>query len=101
MWNLNRESIFRFCRLQEMDAAWFGAIGVSACIFVRDFLAVRGLLAVMSCCWPNSHWIPRALARFALAPGSRGLGLLMGRGWHLVYDLALADAGPAELGHSQ
>ena len=43
LWNLNQESISDFNAFKPYMMAGFAAIGVGACIFVQDFLAVRGL----------------------------------------------------------
>ena len=47
LWNLNQESISDFAAYKKWMLLGFGAIGVSACIFVRDFLAVRGLAVML------------------------------------------------------
>jgi hypothetical protein len=46
LWNLNRENIADFASYKPMMLLGFGAVGVLACVFVRDFLAVRGLAIV-------------------------------------------------------
>jgi hypothetical protein len=43
LWNLNQESISDFAIFKTPMMAGFAAIGVCACLFVQDFLAVRGL----------------------------------------------------------
>src|SRR5690349_18748884 len=47
LWNLNNESISDFASYKNLMLVGFGAIGVLTCIFVRDFLAVRGLAVVL------------------------------------------------------
>ena len=47
VWNLSQESIADFENLKPYLFALFMAVGLGACIFVRDFLAVRGLAVVM------------------------------------------------------
>lgn len=47
VWNLNKESISDFESLKPLLFALFVAVGLGTCIFVRDFLAVRGLAVVM------------------------------------------------------
>src|SRR5215472_9970560 len=47
VWNVNIEPIADFSAFKPHMLAAFAAIGVLSCIFVRDFLAVRGL-AVLS-----------------------------------------------------
>jgi multisubunit Na+/H+ antiporter MnhG subunit len=46
-WNLKNESIADFEPLKPLLYALFFAVGVGACIFVRDFLAARGAAVVM------------------------------------------------------
>lgn len=47
VWNVNREPIADFAAYKPAMLAIFTAIGVGACIFVKDFLAVRGLAVVL------------------------------------------------------
>jgi hypothetical protein len=46
LWNLSQESISDFAPYRNIMFAAFAAIGVATCIFVQDFLAVRGLALV-------------------------------------------------------
>lgn len=43
VWNVNVEPIADFSAFKPYMLVGFSAIGVASCIFVRDFLAVRGL----------------------------------------------------------
>ena len=43
LWLVNREPIADFARLKPYLMVGFAAIGVGTCIYVQDFLAVRGL----------------------------------------------------------
>src|SRR5688572_27295613 len=43
LWNLNQESISEFASYKSYLFIGFAAIGIGSCIFVQDFLAVRGL----------------------------------------------------------
>lgn len=65
LWNLNNESISDFAAYKTPMLLGFGAIGVLTCIFVRDFLAVRGLAVVLllvgklmldTARWHDSEW---------------------------------------------
>jgi len=47
VWNLKQESISDFESLKPILYGLFIAVGVGTCIFVKDFLAVRGLAIVM------------------------------------------------------
>jgi hypothetical protein len=47
VWNLKNESISDFESLKPALYALFIAVGVGACIFVKDFLAVRGLAVML------------------------------------------------------
>ncbi len=47
VWNVNLEPIADFSAYKNAMMIGFTAVGVSACIFVQDFLAVRGLAVVM------------------------------------------------------
>lgn len=65
LWNLNQENISDFAAYKKAMLIGFGAVGVGACIFVRDFLAVRGLaivflllakLMVDTARWEETEW---------------------------------------------
>jgi hypothetical protein len=65
LYNLNNESISDFAAYKGLMLFGFGAIGVLTCIFVRDFLAVRGLAVVLlllgklmldTARWHDSEW---------------------------------------------
>src|SRR5271170_3352346 len=47
VWNVNNEPIADFSAFKPYMMMAFAAVGVGACIFVQDFLAVRGLAIVM------------------------------------------------------
>ncbi len=47
LWNLSLESISDFNSFKPYMMAGFAAMGVGACIFVQDFLAVRGLAVLL------------------------------------------------------
>ena len=47
VWNVNIEPIADFSAFKPYMMAGFMAVGILACIFVQDFLAVRGLAVVM------------------------------------------------------
>jgi hypothetical protein len=46
LWNLNQEAISDFTAYKTPMMIGFAGVGVGACIFVQDFLAVRGLAVV-------------------------------------------------------
>src|SRR6266705_3342447 len=46
VWNLSQESISDFAAFKTPLLAGFAAVGLGSCIFVQDFLAVRGLAVV-------------------------------------------------------
>jgi len=46
VWTVNNEPIADFSAYKPAMLAGFSAVGVLSCIFVRDFLAVRGLAVV-------------------------------------------------------
>jgi hypothetical protein len=65
LWNLSNESISDFAAYKKVMLIGFGAVGVLTCIFVRDFLAVRGLAVVLlllaklmldTARWHDSEW---------------------------------------------
>ena len=65
LWNLNNEAISDFAAYKSVMLFGFGAVGVLTCIFVRDFLAVRGLAVVLlllgklmldTARWHDSEW---------------------------------------------
>ncbi len=47
IWYLNQESISDFAAWKPWLLAGFAAVGLASCIFVQDFLAVRGLAVVL------------------------------------------------------
>lgn len=47
VWNLKQESIADFESLKPALFALFIAVGIGTCIFVKDFIAVRGLAVVL------------------------------------------------------
>jgi hypothetical protein len=65
LWNLHNESISDFAAYKNLMLLGFGAVGLLTCIFVRDFLAVRGLAVVLlllaklmldTARWYDSEW---------------------------------------------
>ena len=46
LYNLSQESIADFAAYKNLLFAGFAAVGIGSCIYVRDFLAVRGLAVV-------------------------------------------------------
>jgi len=47
VWNVNNEPIADFSAFKPYMIAGFIAVGVLSCVFIQDFLAVRGLAVVM------------------------------------------------------
>jgi hypothetical protein len=47
VWNVNQEPIADFSAFKPYMMAGFIAVGVLSCVFVQDFLAVRGLAVVL------------------------------------------------------
>ena len=47
LWNLSQESIADFAAYKNVLFAGFAGVGLGTCIFVQDFLAVRGLAIVL------------------------------------------------------
>ena len=47
LWNLSQESISDFSAYKTHMIVGFAAIGIGTCVFVQDFLAVRGLAVVI------------------------------------------------------
>src|SRR5438552_4541335 len=65
LWNLNQENISDFAAYKKAMLIGFAALGVATCIYVRDFLAVRGLaivflllakLMVDTARWADTGW---------------------------------------------
>src|SRR6476659_5551198 len=46
LYNLSQESISDFASYKNVLYALFAAVGIGSCVFVQDFLAVRGLAVV-------------------------------------------------------
>lgn len=47
IFNVSQESLSDFARLKNVFYLLFAAVGIGSCIFVYDFLAVRGLAVVL------------------------------------------------------
>src|SRR5438445_6476385 len=47
LWNLSQESIADFASYKNVLMLGFAAVGFGACVYVQDFLAVRGLAVVL------------------------------------------------------
>lgn len=47
VWNVNNEPIADFSTFKPYMLMGFTAVGVGSCIFIKDFLAVRGLAVVL------------------------------------------------------
>src|SRR5262245_66161197 len=47
LWNLSQESISDFAAYKNVLFGGFAAVGIGSCVFVQDFLAVRGLGVVL------------------------------------------------------
>jgi hypothetical protein len=47
LYNVSQESIADFAAYKKHMMVAFGAIGIGACIFLKDFLAVRGLAVLL------------------------------------------------------
>ena len=65
LYYLQQESVADFANLKQYFFPLFGAVGIGACVFVRDFLPVRGLavvfllaakLMVDTARWEQSDW---------------------------------------------
>jgi len=65
LWNLNAENISDFAAYKRLMLIGFAAVGIATCIYVRDFLAVRGLaivflllakLMVDTARWADTEW---------------------------------------------
>ena len=68
LWNLSQESIADFAQYKSLLFAGFAGVGIGACVFVQDFLAVRGLAVVLLLlaklmvdtgrpALPATHWV--------------------------------------------
>jgi len=81
VWNVNREPIADFAAYKPAMLVAFTAVGVASCIFIRDFLAVRGLAVVLL-----------LLAKLMVDTGSPHLGqspfVLVIQAWAYVFVLA-------------
>lgn len=65
LYNLNQETVSDFAAYKRLMLVGFGALGVGACVYVKDFLAVRGLAVVMlliaklmldTARWEDTQW---------------------------------------------
>ena len=65
VWNVQQESIADFPMYKKYLLLFFALIGVGACVYIKDFLAVRGAAVLMlllaklmvdTARWANSDW---------------------------------------------
>ena len=65
LYNVNQETIADFAKYKQLMVFGFAALGVMTCLFVKDFLAVRGFALVMlllakvmvdTARWAESEW---------------------------------------------
>lgn len=81
VWNLSQEAISDFAPYKSLLMALFAGVGVLACVFVQDFLAVRGLAVVLL-----------LLAKLMVDTGRPHLGdtpwVLLIQGWAYVLVIA-------------
>jgi hypothetical protein len=65
LFNVSQESVADFANMKKFFYLLFGAVGIGSCLFVQDFLAVRGLaviflllskLMVDSARWADTEW---------------------------------------------
>jgi hypothetical protein len=47
LWNLKQENISDFAAYKNLMMVAFGLLGIATCVYVKDFLAVRGLAIVL------------------------------------------------------
>ena len=100
LWNLSQESIADFASYKNVLFAGFAGVGLGTCIFVQDFLAVRGLAIVLLLLAKLMVDTGRpGAAANALGAGHSNVGVCPGGGRHLVHGLAVAAAGFPGLGH--
>lgn len=64
LYNLHREAIADFAAYKKLMLVGFGAIGLGSCLYVRDYLAVRGLAVIMLL----AAWTTLNLTRLAETP---------------------------------
>ena len=80
-WNVNNEPVADFSAFKPYMLTAFAAVGILSCIFVQDFLAVRGLAVVML-----------LLAKLMVDTGRPHLGespwVLLIQGWAYVFVVA-------------
>jgi hypothetical protein len=50
LYYVNLETVADFAHMKPFLYLLFGAVGVGACIYVRDYLAVRGLAVILLLC---------------------------------------------------
>ena len=93
LWIVNREPIADFSVFKPYMMTAFAAVGVGSCIFVQDFLAVRGLAVValllgkLMVDTGSPH-----LGRIAVGSADPSVGLCIDRRRNLVYRHALEIA---------
>jgi len=91
--NVSHESVADFASFKPALYALFCRRGPRACLFVRDFLPVRGL-AVFSVAHLPIEWsIPAPLGGYPVAIGHHDLGLCLGGGgmWFTISPWRLRD----------
>ena len=100
VWNVSIEPIADFASFKPYMMVGFVAVGLLSCVFVQDYLAVRGLavvLLLLGKCMGGCR--PAPSRPVALRPCHPNLGLRVRPRGHLADHRPLAPARPVELGH--
>jgi hypothetical protein len=104
LFNVNAEAISDFAAIKKYMLLGFAATGIAACIFVRDFLAVRALAVVLlllaktmvdAARWVDSDW-RLVIAAWAYVLVVAGIWLTISP-WRLRDFIEWATATPARI----
>lgn len=98
VYNVSIEPMADFAAFKNYMMAGFAAVGVLSCVFVQDFLAVRGLAVILLLLGKLMVDTGRVHLGIPLGSGHSNLGLRFCARGHLVYHFSLAPARLAGLG---
>jgi hypothetical protein len=110
LWNLGQESLADFAAYKNVLFTAFAGVGLGTCIFVQDFLAVRGLAIVLLLlaklmvdtgrpALPQTHWVlvitisPWRLRDFLAWGTATEQRIKVGCGFRLAFGLFVAALG--------
>ena len=93
LWILSQEAVSDFANYQSALFILFAGVGIGTCVYVQDFIAVRGLAVLFLLDGEiDGRYRPADARKNPLDARDSNLGLCPGRRRHLAHALAVAPA---------